>query len=405
MADQLPDPKDAQAPSEATPERSAPETSTPSSQPEAQDRGQSEDNASGEAGPADQENGPPQQGQFRARPASVADKPRRVRAGRKLNPANWPERLGWAGRSWLRAAESCASAEQWKEGVDYAERGQTRRLETEVGLVSADIQGRPYRPYTTELRVKPFSHDEWEAIIRELVKESIYAASLLNGEMPEAIQTDVLDRLGLSLVPQTPEEFEPSCNCKVEEAWCKHVCCAAMQLAEDIDADPFVLFRLRGLEGEDVLEKLRQRRELEASGGSAPSSALRLPFPGDERAAPAMEHSIEEFWQQPAGLDELETTPKRPEVRHALLRRLGPSPFEEGKFPLAGLLATCYDTISEAAIETAKQVAASDAGEGEPTSEPDEAPQDTGPKLSAAQLMLKKKLAAKGGAVRAKPKG
>jgi len=33
-----------------------------------------------------------------------------------------------------------------------------------------------------------------------------------------------------------------------------------------------------------------------------------------------------------------------------LLRRLGPSPFPEGRFPLIGLMATCYQLIGEAAI-------------------------------------------------------
>ena len=35
---------------------------------------------------------------------------------------------------------------------------------------------------------------------------------------------------------------------------------------------------------------------------------------------------------------------------HPLLRRLGPSPFESSRFPFVGLLATCYDVISKAAL-------------------------------------------------------
>jgi hypothetical protein len=60
-----------------------------------------------------------------------------------------------------------------------------------------------------------------------------------------------------------------------------------------------------------------------------------------------------EFWSEPAGLENLDTAPRPPEVRHALLRRLGPSPFKapsEGGFPLIGLLATCYDVVREAAL-------------------------------------------------------
>jgi hypothetical protein len=46
-----------------------------------------------------------------------------------------------------------------------------------------------------------------------------------------------------------------------------------------------------------------------------------------------------------------------PPVSHPILRRLGQSPFVNATFPLVGLLASCYDTISQAA----KSKASSDA--------------------------------------------
>jgi hypothetical protein len=36
-----------------------------------------------------------------------------------------------------------------------------------------------------------------------------------------------------------------------------------------------------------------------------------------------------------------------PDVSHPLLRRMGASPFQGAKFPMVGLLATCYDVISQ----------------------------------------------------------
>ncbi|MEM1422736.1 MAG: hypothetical protein AAGH64_01920 [Planctomycetota bacterium] len=345
--------------------------------------------------PGGEQKAPPQQGQFRARPASVSDKPRRVRAGRKLKPEDWPARLGWAGSRWVEAIRAHVPEDVWRVGLDYAERGQTRRLETVVGGANADVQGRPYRPYTTELLMRPFPHEKWDEATRVLVQSSIHAAKLLAGEMPETIQDEVFASLGLDLFPHDASDIRCVCNCRETGAWCKHGVCVAVLLAEDIDADPFLLFRMRGLEGEDLLEKLRQRRELENVGTNKHASALRLPFPGDETPAPAMESVVDEFWDAPKGIDEIETTPRKPEVAHALLRRLGPTPFEGAKFPLSGLLATCYDTFTREAL-----------GENTPapTEGDDDAPapkasdESKGPQLSAAARLLRAKVAGKKGA-------
>lgn len=338
-------------------------------------------------------------GQFRARPANVSDKPRRVRAGRKIPQEGWFETRGWAGERWLEAIKRRVLREVWTQGIDYAQRGQTRRIETVVGGADADVQGRPYRPYTTELMLRPFPHEQWDEAVRELVRTSIHAAKLLSGEMTPAVQDEVFAPLGLDLFPTGDDaEIRCVCNCRETGAWCKHGVCVALLLAEDIDTDPFLLFRLRGLEGEDLIEKLRQRRELESTGSARHSSALRLPFPGDEVAAPPIESCVDEFWDPASGLDEIETTPRRPEVAHALLRRLGPTPFDNARFPLSGLLATCYDTFTQRALW----------GESKAdTTQRDDAPApsetSSGPKLSAAARMLRAKVAGKAGA-KAKPK-
>jgi hypothetical protein len=49
-------------------------------------------------------------------------------------------------------------------------------------------------------------------------------------------------------------------------------------------------------------------------------------------------------------IEELDLAMDKPAASHVLLRRLGASPFDQAKFPLVGLMATCYDVISEAAL-------------------------------------------------------
>ena len=59
---------------------------------------------------------------------------------------------------------------------------------------------------------------------------------------------------------------------------------------------------------------------------------------------------MDSFWEVGRELAELDTPIEPPPVNCVLLRRLGPSPFTEGRFPLIGLMATCYQLIGEAAV-------------------------------------------------------
>jgi hypothetical protein len=73
---------------------------------------------------------------------------------------------------------------------------------------------------------------------------------------------------------------------------------------------------------------------------------------------------LERFWEAGPELAQIDTPMGEPEVSHVLLRRLGPSPFTESRFPLVGLLATCYEVVSEHARREAEGAGESDNGSG-----------------------------------------
>jgi uncharacterized Zn finger protein len=259
--------------------------------------------------------------------------------------------------------------------------------------VIAEVQGRQYRPHRAVLEFAVPSDAQWHAVESAMTEQAVFAAKLLAHEVPDNIQT-VFDPLNLRLYPALASPTDPdlkvSCTCGHTSAWCKHVVCAALLLAERMDKNPFLIFTLRGLPGDELLERLRSRRAA-AQGGDMFTQSLsqRLTglapvvatarfdddgFPdedglssasgGDVPAAPGavvpLEACVGRFWEMGPGLDELETPLRPPEVSHALLRRLGPSPFKEGKFPLVGLLATCYETISKAALQGVGEAASVD---------------------------------------------
>ncbi|MGQ0627640.1 MAG: hypothetical protein ACT4PL_06010, partial [Phycisphaerales bacterium] len=180
--------------------------------------------------------------------------------------------------------------------------------------------------------------------------------------------------------PLPPAPPPPPAVSTPSTPWCKHICCVMALIADRLSRDPFLVFALRGLSKEDLLERLRQRRALLTSsrGGAGipdrPVAAYspRIPGVGDAPST-ALEHLVAEFWQPSADLQHLDLPMIPPEVSHPLLRRLGASPFDEARFPLVGLLATCYEVLSSQALKDAEAGSLEDPLEGEPELDSSEA--------------------------------
>jgi uncharacterized Zn finger protein len=327
--------------------------------------------------------------------AQPTAKPRKVRGGFKLETKAGPVSMAWAGQRLMRVVEELATGDQLTEGVEYARLGQTRVLTITPGHVHARVQGRMPTAYAVDIRLPVFTFDQWEQVIGAMVAESRYLAALLSGDVPAGID-DLFSPLRLHLFPAEASHLSVTCTCgkaraqylaamqaagqmppatlsPVVEPWCKHVCCVMALIAERTGKDAFLMMELRGLAKDDLLERLRQRRAIAAPRGPAlapsTSDGEAPPPPPDNRPVPVympripgvsdapstpLDQDTDRFWTAGAELNELDLAIGPPEVNHALLRRLGPSPFPGGKFPLLGLLSTCYTVISERAVAEAE---------------------------------------------------
>jgi len=295
---------------------------------------------------------PPQKAPARfSRPADnrTLVRPRKVRSGirLKLDP-DAPEGAGHAAGRILRLLELSAAPAAREEGLQYGRLGQTRKLTIEPGAITASIQGRAERAYETRLGLATFGFEQWDQVADTLNEQPRFAARLLAGEAPPDIEA-VFEPLELTLFPRAQQDVQVSCSCREKEPWCKHVCCLALLLAEKLSTEPTLIFRLRGADIDDVMERTRQRRLMAgADQRPAPVYVPRVPGASDAQATP-LEDALEGFWRSPRPA-EVDLSLRPPEVSHALLRRLGHSPFEAGRFPLVGLLASCYEHISEVTL-------------------------------------------------------
>jgi uncharacterized Zn finger protein len=284
--------------------------------------------------------------------------PRRIRNGLKLRKRA-SEEPPWPAGQWKQALEAELSATALAEGQEYARAGQVVSLFilppiqqplTERGgpqsaptRIEASVQGRSARPYCTVIEVDAWSRQRWEQAIELMAREAIYAAKLLSGELPAAVE-ELCRGLGAPLIPPVGEKFRYLCTCGAATP-CKHHAAALLHLIDRLIDQPLLSFNLRGLPHEIGMARLQEARTLHTHGQStahASAGASRVlirPFAA----------CLEDFWRPGPQLVEFQRLPPAEYVPHAILRRLGPSPLQ-GKFPLVGLLASIYDSVRKDAL-------------------------------------------------------
>lgn len=286
----------------------------------------------------------------------MADRPRRVRGGIRLISKQYPLSLSWIGQGWLDAVSRHAREQELKEGFDYARAGQARGLVIEPGRITALVQGRAVRAYRVSFQVRTFDDEQWGRAIQAIADQALIGGRLLSGEASEDL-ADVFTGVGVSLLPTGDNDLVAACAAPNERPWCKHACCVALLVAEMLEKHPLHIMTLRGLPPAELIERIRDKRS-----AATAAAAVQGAEPGTATAetSPPLEAVIDDFWDAGPGLAELETPIRKPDVSHALLRRLGPSPFTENRFPLVGLLATCYDLVGDSALKPTEEEAPAD---------------------------------------------
>ena len=232
----------------------------------------------------------------------------------------------WWGKRWIEALErmSAGFERRLARGRTYARTGRTHDFVVRAGEARARVTGSASEPYEVAIRLAPLGVATWSRAITQMASEARFAAELLAGAMPEAID-DSFKSAGASLFPKDERDIVADCSCPDVAVPCKHIAAVLFVLGEALDADPFLLFELRGRTREDVLAALREARtgatragEGEARGAAKPRARARKGSRSRSRAAAPERYDA---WQSaPPPLD---LSLEQPAVRGALLRALG----------------------------------------------------------------------------------
>jgi uncharacterized Zn finger protein len=228
----------------------------------------------------------------------------------------------WWAKRWVAVLESFDIGARLSRGRTYARKGQVLDIQIDKGKVTAKVQGSMPRPYAISIQVKELVAADWQRVTQALGQQAAFAAKLLAGEMPQEIE-EVFQKVGVGLFPERLRDLETSCSCPDYSNPCKHIAAVYYIIGEEFDRDPFLLFKLRGMERETLLKNL---------GGLAPRQAA-----GHQKVAPELPSpeplpvDAQGFWQVGDLPADFHGVVQTPPMDAALPKRLGSFPLWRGQ--------------------------------------------------------------------------
>ncbi len=254
----------------------------------------------------------------------------------------------WWADKWISALQRLMDAGRLSRGRSYARKGQVLEIDIKAGKVAARVQGSRASPYKVGIELKPLSDQQWASVLDALAEQAIFAAQLLNEEMPADIE-QVFDKAKVPLFPQSRGDLSTKCSCPDPANPCKHIAAVYYLLGERFDADPFLLFELRGRSKAAIIAALRERRAVGTSTQEA------LPYVPDAIAAvdaPALADCLDAYWGAPAAWDAVTLRIAAPPVELALLKRLGLPDFVDAA-SFRAQMEQVYSGVTDRALEIA----------------------------------------------------
>ena len=177
------------------------------------------------------------------------------KAGRDLWPVSIEGRTiasTFWGQAWCENLERYSDyVSRLPRGRSYLRQGAVVDLQVAQGEVAALVSGTDL--YSVAIRVTPVKPNAWQAICRTCAGEIGSVVELLQGRLSDRVMGH-LCRQDAGLFP-TPREIRFSCTCPDAAAMCKHVAASLYGVGARLDEKPELLFRLRGVDEQELLAR------------------------------------------------------------------------------------------------------------------------------------------------------
>jgi uncharacterized Zn finger protein len=269
-------------------------------------------------------------------------RPRAAKGGIKAQSKGGRFGESWWARRWIAVLEGFNIGARLQRGRSYARRGQVLSITIGKGSVAAKVQGSRPTPYKVQIKVPALSRTDWKRVTEILGSKALFVAKLLAGDMPQDIE-EAFRAADLSLFPGRSQDLETECSCPDWSNPCKHIAAVYYLLGEEFDRDPFLIFRLRGMERDELVGLIggRAAGRPKANGSKATPTSVEsadasppagVPLPSEPSA----------FWGKEGAAADSFGEVRIPPAPAALVRRLGGFPFWRGEEPFVPAMESIY---------------------------------------------------------------
>jgi len=173
--------------------------------------------------------------------------------GRAIEPVEIEGRAiarSFWGKGWCEHLESFSDfSNRLPRGRSYARNGSVCHLGIQPGIIEAQVAGS--RLYRVSIRISKLGAKAWADLKRRCAGEIGSMLELLRGKLSDRVMGVVADR-ECGLFPQ-PGQMTLDCSCPDWAAMCKHVAAALYGVGNRLDAQPELLFTLRGVDPQELI--------------------------------------------------------------------------------------------------------------------------------------------------------
>jgi uncharacterized Zn finger protein len=190
--------------------------------------------------------------------------------GRQIAQTFW-------GKAWCDHLESFSDfANRLPRGRTYVRNGSVCHLAVSRGQILAKVSGSEM--YDVKVDIRQLPAKTWEAVKRRCLGRIGSLLELLEGKLSDHVMTVVTDRQE-GLFPG-PGQMAFDCSCPDWASMCKHVAAVLYGVGARLDQDPALLFRLRGVKHEELVD-VKAAIPLGKATGSGRSKRLSADKLGD----------------------------------------------------------------------------------------------------------------------------
>lgn len=162
----------------------------------------------------------------------------------------------WWGKQWLDSLSSIDFENRIPRGKTYANTGRVLsfKIDSSRRIIKARVEGNYDPYYRVTIGLPPITEKQVSQLVKRIASSPLILAKLATRKLDPQVLS-ICQELGIRLFPKKWSDMELSCSCPDYAIPCKHIAAVMYIMSREIDANPFILFSLRGIDLIKELEK------------------------------------------------------------------------------------------------------------------------------------------------------